>query len=662
LQLDALIRRKEILNLDYQRLALRTMGLTGGGNVQPVTVEDLTPEPPNSLLNGGLGLIGGLGLALVAMVVTSRARREVWLPTDLPIPLLGVVPDRRTENTQSGLWYDHAEGGRRKESIQAVRTAIEGVLDDGPAGVALVADGMEARAYHDLAIDLAAAFASSGRRVLLIDADYTSPGAGGHHEGEPSLRTLLDPPADAKEQYKDVGAALGRLTQMRADLAILPAGAMPTSPADTLAGQPLRVLLDEARARFDLVILVAGPAGSATAQVISSRIGTALVAITPGRSTVPDLERLVVDFAYQRVEPIGAVMMQRRRRIRTRVAAPRVSVPRVSVPRVSVPRFSVPKPRLDRAPKESRVPSRSTQPSGQKAQGGMALRRIVEDLSDHEVAPEELSAIGSVEGARELGDELINALRSAHPGHAYESIATYLVTRVEDMLTSVGSRVGMADRLGDVLIRYGFIPLTRVPGHRSMGEWLLEDLRWELGATAAGDLISEFARLLDSDSDTYPSPLDAWLADEFFRRHLERTHMEPEVWHLTSEKRTVQVLAYGRALDRERLNRLETDVVLRTSTLLEQRLTQGSRSQAGKLNVMIKDVQLFRVTLELLQRALGEDEDDTHHWRRRDSRKTVTGAPWVDGVSPNIAHFQRFGLLVVPVLTDEEMVALEQAG
>jgi hypothetical protein len=34
----------------------------------------------------------------------------------------------------------------------------------------------------------------------------------------------------------------------------------------------------------------------------------------------------------------------------------------------------------------------------------------------------------------------------------------------------------------------------------------------------------------------------------------------------------------------------------------------------------------------------------------------------VDGVSPNIAHFQRFGLLVVPVLTDEEMVALEQAG
>jgi hypothetical protein len=77
---------------------------------------------------------------------------------------------------------------------------------------------------------------------------------------------------------------------------------------------------------------------------------------------------------------------------------------------------------------------------------------------------------------------------------------------------------------------------------------------------------------------------------------------------------------------------------------------------------MIKDVQLFRVTLELLQRAVGEDEADTHHWRRRDSRKAIGGAPWVDGVSPNIAHFQRFGLLVVPVLTDEEMVALEQAG
>ena len=643
LRLDALIRRKDILTVDYQRLALRTMGVTGGGNVQPVKVEDLTPDPPNPLVNGALGLLGGVGVALVAMVLTSRARKEVWLPDDLPIPLLGVVPDRRADNTLTDqLWYDQAQGGRRKESIQAVRTAIEGVLVDGPAAVALVSDGLDPRLYQDLAIDVAASFASAGRKVLLIDADYTNAGAGAHLKGEPSLRTLLDPPNDADGQYESVGAALDDLTHLRADLSVLPAGAVPASPADSLAGQPLRVLLDEARGRFDMVILAAGPAGSATAQVIASRIGIALVAIAPGRSTVSGVERLVVDFAYQRVEPIGAIMVQRSSRLRSRLPSIKVRPARVTT--------------------DSRSHERPLQPIGRKAQGGLALRRMVEDLSDRETPREGLPSVESAEGARELGDELTGALRSAHPGHAYESLATYLVTRVEDMLTSVGSRVGMADRLGDVLLRYGFIPLTRVPGHRSMGEWLVEDLRWELGANVARDLEEEFTRLLDTSDDFYPSPLDAWLADEFFHRHLQRTHMEPEVWHLASERGTIQVLAYGRALDRERLNRLETDVVLRTSTLLEQRIAQASKSQGDKLKEELKDAQLFRVSLELLQRAVGGDAEGSHHWRRRESRKPAAGAPWIDGVNPNIALFQRFGLLVVPVLTDEEMVALEQAG
>lgn len=638
LRLDALIRRKEILTLDYQKLALRTMGVAGGGNVQPVTVTDLTPDPPNPLINGGLGFLAGLGVALVAMVVTSRARKEVWLPGDLPIPLLGLVPDRRDEQAPDGqLWYEQTAGGHRKESIQALRTAIEGMLDDGPAGAALVSHGIDARTHHDLAIDLAASFASAGRRVLLIDADYSNPGE--HETGEPSLRTLLDPATASHGHYEDVAAALDDLGHMRNDLVVLPAGAVPPSPADTLAGEPLRVLLDEAKARFDLVMLVAGPANSATAQVIASRIGRALVAIAPGKSTVPELERLVVDFAYQRVEPMGAVMVRRAGRVRSPASWLRPRKVRTSTLRRGHPR--------------------PLQPSAPEAQA-LALRRMVDDLSDDETAIEGLPTLHVADVARELGGELIKALRGSHPGHAYESVATYLISRVEDMLTSAASRIGTADRLGDVLLRYGFLTLTRAPGHRSMGEWLLEDLRSELGASAARHLGDEFARVLDFYDEDYPTMFDAWLASEFFRRHLERTHMEPEIWHITSEKGTIQVLAYGRSLDGEKLKRLETDVVLRTSTLLEQRISQ-SQSQGGRLNERLQDVQLFRVALELLQSAVGDD-DEAHAWRRRETRRPDVDAPWVGGVSPNIAHFQRFGVLAVPVLTDEEMTALEQAG
>jgi hypothetical protein len=310
LKLEALQRRMELLRLDYQRLALRTMGVTGEGNQQPTTVVDLTPEPPNPFLNGAMGLFGGLGVALLALVVTSRARKEIWLDSDLPMPLLGSVSSRRWPNRPGLPWYDSIEGGRRKESIQALRTAIEGGVVGPATAVAIVGDKVDFGDCHTLGVDLGAALASAGSRVLVVDADYaTETDLTEFNVADPSLEAVLRLPVGAQDGLRErVASVLAEVIQIRPGLWVMPSGSGPTSPADALAGQQFRVFLDVARESFDVVIVVAGRARTPSAQVVAQRTGSALTLVVPGKSTIPSLSALSADYDNQRVMNLGAVL------------------------------------------------------------------------------------------------------------------------------------------------------------------------------------------------------------------------------------------------------------------------------------------------------------------------------------------------------------------
>jgi len=657
LRLAALERRKELLTVDYQRLALRTMGVTTRGNVQPATVNDFTPEPPSPLTNGMRGLLAGAGVALAGLFVMNRARREVWLASDLPIPLLGEVPRRKISNVLGPAWYDSVEGGSRKEAVQALRTAVEGVID-GPTSFTVVGDRVDSIDCHTLAVDLAVSFASAGRTVLVVDADYTATNELNEFSvGEPSLETVLRVPSRSEKSLAESASQiLEEAVQIRPGLVVLPSGEPQASPADALAGHQFRVLLDQARVLFDLVVVVAGSARSATAQVMVQRTGSVLLAVSPGKTTMSSVDTLVSDFIVQRVRPIGTVMISGTDsradnrsvflpfRRREHEAPGRREKVESTVNRLR----PYPTP-LDKGHREA--PSTPLQALA----GGLAESRPGASEQDTLEQP----------AADDFVAELLALLGSSDPD-ASEPVAEYVVARVEDVLMAVSGQENLPAELVDVVIRDGLIPITSVRGFRTVGEWLVEELRWELGADAGERVASEFARLLSTDGSDVVDSLNAWLEKEFFPRHLERTQGEPEVWHLTSELGTLQVLAYGRRLDPARLTRLNSDVVRRKIDEFERRLHQaeeGDRTDDTELiEYQLRDLHMFEVALGMLQVGSSDEAKLVYPWLRDDQQPNGWVPLWKEGIRVNIAPLQRLGLLAIPVLTEEELISTRSSA
>lgn len=640
LQRSALQRRLDLLRTQYENLSLRAMGVGSAGIREPAEIVNLTPDPANPIVNGAVGLLGGIALALAALIFITRSRRELWLPEDLPIPLLGEVPMRKTSSTPGPLWYDTTFGGPRKESIQALRTAVDSLFHSGSNAIAIADHRAGSEAVHALAADLAASFATSGRSVLLIDTDF-----GGDSElaefdvGEPTLSSILSAPVGPKLE-ENVSRALGSVVFIRTDLAIVAAGSEPQSPADALAGPGFRELIVQARAEFDLVIAVAGEALSAAAQVMMQRLGTAIVATAPGKTTIPRINAVLGDLRHQRVELPGVVFLDSSE---SRVAS-RPSRSSVTSSREE----PVMGPALDRLgsypfPGSKRV----------EAGGAGSLRGLSTGLSAA------MDSSARSDDGESLGRDVLKALSESDRDRSYNHVGEYVVARVEDMLTAVSGQADVSDALIDRVTDYGFIPITPINSHPTVGEWLLSEIRDEVGERLGLDLAGQIAAVLGGDRATPAESVNQWIGREFFSRHLQRSDRQPEVWQLESSLGTIQLLVSARRLTERRISLMSTEVVRRKIDELERFLKRaqetGDAYAIDDAQHQLKEIHAFGITLTHLLGGSGEGQL-VYPWRRAADANPIGWKPvWSEGIRPNIAPLQRLGLLPEPVLTEEEM-------
>ena len=646
LRLDALQRRLELLSLDYENAALRALGVTSEGRREPPTFDDLTPEPANPAVNGVVGLIGGAALALFALVFITRSRREIWLPEDLPIPLLGEIPWRKASASPGPTWYDSADGGTRKESIQTTRTAIEGLISFPGAAVTISGDEVVKPGTHAFAADLAASFASAGHSTLLVDADFSPKKAEitEYEVGEPTLGSLLVASTTGASLSSRIEAMLEDAVHTRTDLAVVPSGPAPGSPADALAGRAFRSFIDAARERFDLVVVVTADAHTAAAQVPIQRIGHAVIAVSPGKSTIPRLNATLSDLVQQRVGLLGAVMIHG---TDSRLASTRRGLQQV-VTR-SEPSADSGSTRLSTYP----FPGAKRTLSGE---GSLALlSRNLNEL-DESPAP-------SPNGASGLGEQVLAEIQATGPTNAYEAVAGYLVARVEDLVTAVGGQEGVPPALVEKVTEGGYLVLTPIKDHKTVGEWFVETMRYEVGDDLGQRLADEFARVVHGDDDSTAQSIDSWLMSEFFSRHIERSGGEPEIWHLASNGGSVQLLVHARRLTDDRIGRIARQVVRRRVDELE-RLISAARDDDDAASVEerseeLKEVHKFEIALGQLRAAGSEEAKLIYPWRGSSGQPRGWSPIWTEGIKANIAPLQRLDLLSEPVLSPEELEELQ---
>ena len=655
LRLNSLTRQLEVIGLEYERLSLRAAGvLADTAQEELPRINPLTPAPASPITNGVIGLVAGAGLALFALVFIVRSRKEVWLPDDVPVPVLGEIPDRKVTSLPGPSWYDASEDSRRKEAIQTTRSAIEGVLGHESAALAIVRDRVGATATHALAVDLAASFASAGRSVLLVGADFgTSIEMSEFEVGEPSLSSILTTSIVSPDKMDGaIDEIIGDAVQIRSDLWVLPSGSAPDTPADALSGRQFRRFVEIARNRFDLVIAVGGEADSAASQVLTQRLGSAIVAIAPGRTTVPRITGVLVDMSQQRVGIPGVVMLYG---VESRLSVPRVPGRFVSTTPLPPVQTGDPISRLGLYPFPGST--RSITPSNG------SLDHLAEGLagSNHEHPHLE-----SFEPRDPVGSQVLEALENTSRGRAFEPVAEYVVARVEDLMTSVPGQSNVSQEMVDLVSDLGFVPLTPVRGVPTVWDRLVHEMTYEIGDVLGRRLAAKISEVLTEDDQIDSHAVDEWLSQEFFRRHLAHTDREPVVWHVSSQIGAVQVLVNGRRLTDERIGLITTYVVRRKIDELERELKDtrlaGDADGAKLLEADLKDVHLFEVALGELRGGTKAEARLVYPWRKHEQMPRGWNPIWSEGIRPNIAPLQRLDLLTQPVLTDEELRDLAPTG
>ncbi|WP_367757286.1 GumC family protein [Flavobacterium sp. WC2430] len=204
-----------------------------------------------------LGLLVPFGIIYTDDLLDTKIKSRLDLEGKTMIPFIGDVPtsDSPSEIIQSGSRTSSAE------ALRIIRTNLEFMftkVPDGEAKTVFLTSTFPSEGKTFVSVNLAATFALSGKRVLLIGMDIRNP----------RLDEYLTLPERGVTNYlssKDL-----KLEDLIVKYAgyenfhILPAGIIPPNPAELLMGKNVDVLFKELKTKYDYIIVDTAPVSLVT--------------------------------------------------------------------------------------------------------------------------------------------------------------------------------------------------------------------------------------------------------------------------------------------------------------------------------------------------------------------------------------------------------------
>jgi capsular exopolysaccharide synthesis family protein len=289
---------------------LKEAGVTAGlrsNNVRDVDVArtPTAPTEPNLPRNLSfalaLGLTTGIGLCFVLEGVDNTVRTPEQAQAISQLPSLGMIPLGSRNTAQMSmrqrlslasspeaveLITQSRPQSQMAESYRALRTSLLLTSLGTPPKVILVTSALPEEGKTTTSINSAIVLAQRGTRVLLIDADLRRPSI---------HKTLGMAPGNGLSNVLTGGATLEQavmLSSISPSLSILAAGTPPPNPAELLASNNMREVLDKLRSQYDHIVIDTPPTLSVTdAVVLSTNADAVILVIRAGQTTKQALRR-----------------------------------------------------------------------------------------------------------------------------------------------------------------------------------------------------------------------------------------------------------------------------------------------------------------------------------------------------------------------------------
>jgi capsular exopolysaccharide synthesis family protein len=229
-----------------------------------------------------LGLLLGIGIALVRHILDTKVRSEADIRSITESPVLGVV-GYTNELAKHPVIVRDEPLSAPSEEVRRLRTNLQFIDVARQPKSIVITSSIPAEGKSTIALNLAVSLADAGARIILVDADLRRPAIAEYAglEGAAGLTSVLI----GRAEVADVVQPLRDRS-----LDILTSGPIPPNPSELLGSRAMAELLEELTANYDMVLLDSPPVLPVTdAAVVSKLAGGALVVVGTDRIHRPQL-------------------------------------------------------------------------------------------------------------------------------------------------------------------------------------------------------------------------------------------------------------------------------------------------------------------------------------------------------------------------------------
>ena len=352
------------LTSSYSSLQTELSNITFGEPYASIQVAAGLPTKPSGLGKSKLlaigalaGLLVGCGIALGREQLDTRLRTSPDIEAVTEAPVLAELPqDHDVKGGKVAIAMVQAPQSLMAESIRELRTSLRVILHDVPCPLIMVTSPEPGDGKTFVTANLAAAWAMSGSKVIVVSADFRRPRleeifgleatglpgladlirsnwkddeqAGGHshrhirtatsgevHWSPGGARTVPDPSAPPTRGELGESSVSSLLVESGIwGLQVLPAGTQLENPSELFGSPGMQPVLDQLPLLADIVLLDTPPvlAVPDTAILGSVAYGAVVVA-SEGRTGRGDLERAMrrLEATHCRVLGIAANRVRR---------------------------------------------------------------------------------------------------------------------------------------------------------------------------------------------------------------------------------------------------------------------------------------------------------------------------------------------------------------